>query len=75
MEEKLNQIITAHENNLLKYTQERDSRLEKMKFMVEHKFDHEYEHLKTQKDAVSDMFYDYRMAIEELRELLNAWNS
>jgi hypothetical protein len=75
MEEKLNEIIKAHENNLLKYTQERDTRLAKMQFMSEHKFEHESQHLRTQKDAVSDMFFDYRKAIEDLRELLNAWNS
>lgn len=75
MEEKLNEIITKHEKNLIKYTQERDSRQEKMKFMFEHKFEHELAHLRTQKEAVSDMFYDYRKAIEDLRELLNAWNS
>ena len=75
MEEKLNEIITKHEKNLVKYTQERDSQQEKMKFMSEHKFENELAHLRTQKEAVSDIFYDYRKAIEDLRELLNAWNS
>ena len=75
MEEKLKEIIEAHENNLLKYTQERDARLSKMQFMSEHKFEQELQHLRTQKDAVSDMFFDYRKAIEDLREMLNAWNS
>jgi hypothetical protein len=75
MEKKLNEIISEHEKNLVKYTQERDSRQEKMRFMSEHKFEHELQHLITQKEAVSDMFYDYRKAIEDLRELLNAWNS
>ncbi len=75
MEEKLNEIIEAHENNLLKYTQERDARQAKMHFMIEHKFEQELQHLRTQKDAVSDMFYDYRTAIEDLRKLLNDWNA
>lgn len=75
MEEKLKQIIEEHENNLLIYTQERDARLAKMQFMREHKFEQELQHLQTQKDAVSDMFFDYRKAIEDLREMLNAWNS
>jgi hypothetical protein len=75
MEEKLKQIIEAHELNLVKYTQERDARIAKMQFMSEHKFMQELGHLQTQKDAISDMFYDYRNAIEELRNLLNAWNS
>ena len=75
MEEKLNEIITEHEKNLVKYTQERDYLQKKMIFMLEHKFENELAHLRTQQEAVSDMFYDYRKAIEDLRELLNAWNS
>ena len=75
MEEKLKEIIEAHEANLVKYTQERDARQAKMQFMSEHKFEQELQHLRTQKDAVSDMFYDFRKAIEDLREMLNAWNS
>ena len=75
MEEKLKEIIEAHENNLVKYTQERDARIAKMQFMSEHKFMQELEHLRTQKDAVSDMFYDYQKAIEDLRKMLNDWNS
>ena len=72
--ENLKEIIEAHENNLVKYTQERDARLAKMKFMSDHKFENELQHLRTQKDAVSDMFYDYRKAIEDLREMLNNWD-
>ena len=34
MEEKLNEIITKHEKNLVKYTQERDSRQEKNEIYV-----------------------------------------
>jgi hypothetical protein len=75
MDEKLNEIIKEHEKNLVKYTQERDLLQGKMRFMAEHKFEHELANLRTQKEAVSDMFYDYRKAIEDLRKLLNAWNS
>ncbi len=75
MEDKLKEIIEAHEEKLIKYTQERDARQAKMQFMSEHKFDQEFNHLKTQREAVSDIFYDYRKCIEDLRELLNAWNS
>ena len=75
MEEKLKEIIEAHEANLANYTNERDARQAKMQFMSEHKFEQELQHLRTQKDAVSDMFYDYRKAIEDLREMLNAWKS
>jgi hypothetical protein len=75
MEDKLKEIIEAHELNLVKYTQERDARNAKMEFMREHKFENELQHLRTQKDAITDIFYDYRKAIEDLRELLNAWQS
>ncbi len=40
--------------------------------MRDHKFENELNHLRTQKDAVTDMFYDYRKAIEDLKEMLNA---
>jgi len=75
MEEKLKEIIEAHEMHLLKYTQERDARNAKIGFMIDHSFKHEAQFLQEQKDAVTDMFYDYRKAIEDLREMLNAWNS
>ena len=69
MEEKLQKIIETHELNIVKYTQERDERNAKMQFFKEHKFEKEYEHLLTQKMATSDMFYDYRNAIDELRKM------
>lgn len=75
MEEILQKLIEEHELNLNKYTTERDTRIAKMQFLNEHKFMHELEHLRTQKDAVSDIFYDYRKAIEDLRKILNDWNS
>lgn len=75
MEDKLKEIIEAHEEKLIKYTQERDAIQAKMLFMSEHKFEQEFLHLRTQRDAVSDMFYDYRKCIEDLRELLNSLNS
>ena len=75
MEEILQKLIEEHENKLVKYTRERDERQAKMIFMSEHKFMQELEHLRTQKDAVSDIFYDYRKAIEDLRKILDAWNS
>ena len=68
-------LIEEHENNLVKYTQERDERQAKMIFMREHKFEEELRVLITKKDAVSDIFYDYRKAIEDLRKILNDWNS
>ena len=75
MEEKLNKIIETHELNLVKYTQERDARNAKMQFLRDHNFEKEYEHLLTQKMATIDIFYDYRNAIDELRKMLDAWNS
>lgn len=75
MEEKLNKIIETHELILVKYTQEHHDRNAKMKFLREHKFEKEYEHELTQKMAISDIFYDYRTAIDELRKMLDAWNS
>lgn len=75
MEEILQKLIEEHELNLNKYAIECSTRIAKMQFLNEHKFMHELEHLQTQKDAVSDIFYDYRKAIEDLRKILNDWNS
>jgi hypothetical protein len=75
MEEKLNEIISKHEQNLAMYIEYRNSRNEKMRFLSDHKFDHEVEFLRVQKEAVSDILYDYQNIIESLRELLNAWES
>lgn len=43
--------------------------------MREHKFENELQYLRTQKEAISDIFYDYRKSIDDMREILNAWNS
>ena len=75
MEEAIKEILKKHESNVVKYTKERDERMAKMRFMQEHGFKKELEHLNTQKEAVSDIFLDYREAVEQLRKLLNDWNS
>ena len=73
--ETLETILTVSENEIVKYTQQRDDIQAKIKFMSEHGFERELDHLRTKKDAFSDVFYDYRLLTEKLRELLNAWNS
>ena len=75
MEEHLKKIIEEHELKLVKYQSEKDYRNHEIHFMVEHNFKREAENLQIKKDAVSDIFYDYRTAIESLRKLLNGWNS
>ena len=75
MEKILLNLIEKHELNLIKYIIQQDARIAKMEFLNEHKFMHELEHLRTQKDAVSDILYDYRKAIEDLRKMFNDWNS
>jgi len=73
--ETLETILNVSENEIVKYTQQRDDIKSKMKFMSEHGFEKELEHLRTKQDAFNDVFYDYRLLTEKLRELLNAWNS
>ena len=75
MEEILQKIIEIHELNVLKYTQEHDERNAKMKFMREHKYEKEHEHLFTQIMATNDMLYDYKNAINDLRIILDDWKS
>jgi D-arabinose 1-dehydrogenase-like Zn-dependent alcohol dehydrogenase len=75
MEEKFNKILEKHELNVSAYVATKKATLEKMKFMQEHNFQHELEHLRVKRDAINDILMDYQNAIEDLRALLNAWNS
>ncbi len=75
MEERLNEIIEANELALINYQQEVDELRERIQFMREHKFEQEAQYLITQKDAKMDLFLDYRKAIEDLRKMLNDWQS
>lgn len=73
--ETLDTILTVAESEVVKYSHKKDEIQAKMKFMSEHGFEKELEHLRTKRDAFNDVFYDYRQLTEKLRELLNAWNS
>jgi hypothetical protein len=74
MEEKLNEIITKNEVLVQRFTDYQNSLNQKMQFVYDHDFIHEYKHLQTQEQAMTPLLEDYRDAIEELRNLLNAWN-
>lgn len=75
MEEKLKQIIEEHEKLVSEYQIQNDIRFEKMRFLQEHHFEHELAHERLVRQSALSILLDYRKAIEELRALLNAWNS
>lgn len=75
MSDKLTQIIQANELKVLHYCNKLEEVNAKMKFTHEHKFLHEFEHLKTQKEVLVEVLYDYKKAIFDLREMVDGWNN
>lgn len=73
MEEKLNELLEKAELKLLEYDRERVEINHKMTFLKEHGFNKELEWLHHKKNAMSDLFYDYRTTVKDIRELLNKW--
>jgi inorganic pyrophosphatase len=74
MSDRLTQIIEAQELKVLHYCNKLEELNAKMKFTHEHKFFHEFEHLKTQKEVLVEVLYDYKKAVSDLRDMVNAWN-
>ena len=75
MEEILEKLIEEHELNMIRYKQEKEERQYKMIFCNEHKLENELLFLRNQQNAINDIYYDYKKAIEDLRKILNDWNS
>jgi len=75
MEEKFNEILQKHEIRLIDFEREKNEMAQKCLFLKEHGFNKELEWLNHERQSKIDLFLNYRDAIKELRELLNAWNS
>lgn len=75
MEEKLNEILEKAELRIVQYEKEREELSHKIRFLKEHGFEKEKEWLLNKKNAMNDVFFDYRDSVEKIRELLNKWLS
>jgi len=75
MENKLREILHAHELKLVEFEQQIEKRNYKIIFMKEHNFPNELQFLQTEKMAITEMFIFYRDIIEQIKELLNACES
>lgn len=75
MEEKLNELLEKAELKLIAYDRERVEINHKMSFLKEHGFNKELDWLQHKKNAMSDLFYDYRETVQNIRDLLNEWLS
>ena len=69
MEKELEKSIRRHEDNLIRYTEERNYRNKEIQFMKEHNFEREAQYLILQKEFISGMYDDYKEVIGILKEL------
>jgi hypothetical protein len=73
MEEKLNEIIHEAKIDLIEH-EERFTYLKcKIKFLKDHNFDKEAAHYEYQLEAYEPIFKEHRDLVNEIDELLNAW--
>ena len=75
MDKKLNEILKKSEARFEEYKHAHEELNHKLGFLSDHKFPKELEWLIHERDSKADLYYDYRNMIEEVRDLLNKWNS
>ena len=75
MEEKLNELLEKAELQIIQHEKEREELSNKIRFLKEHGFEKEKEWLLNKKNAMNDVFFDYRETVQNIREMLNKWLS
>ena len=75
MEEELKEIL---ESNLIRvdtYAKEEEKLISQIEFYDKHNLQEEKRIALIKYDTISKVLYRYKAMVEEVRELLNAWNS
>ena len=75
MEEKLQEILDSNLIRVDTYTKEEEKLLSQIDFYSNHNLNEEKRIALIKYEAVSKVLYRYKAMVEEVRELLNAWNS
>lgn len=75
MEEKLREILEHHIFELIQFEEEKNEMAIKCMILKEHGFLKEYEWLKHERQSKESLFFKYQEIVNELRDLLNAWES
>jgi len=75
MEEHLNELLEKAELKIIKHEKEREELSCKIRFLKEHGFEKEKEWFDNKRNAMDDVFFDYRETVQNIREMLNKWSS
>ncbi|WP_114752333.1 hypothetical protein [Pleomorphovibrio marinus] len=75
MEEKLEEILQKAESDLYDFDKEITQLQHRAMFLQNHSFNKEKEWVYAKLDAKREIFYRYKTTVENLREMLNKWNS
>lgn len=75
MEEKLKEILDSNLIRVDTYTKEEEKLLSQIDFYSTHNLNEEKRIALIRHEALSKVLYRYKAMVEEVRELLNAWNS
>lgn len=75
LEERLQEILNTHADNVERYKSERDSLRNKARFCSEHKFEEEKRITMVRLEQVEMLFYDYQQMNEAIKDALHDWNS
>ena len=75
MEEKLKEILDDYEGQISKYEKLLQDLDSKLAFYIEHKFEEEVRMIRVKYDTLNMAIYRWRKMQNELKDVLNAWNS
>lgn len=75
MEEKLQQILDANLIIVDTYSKEEEKLLSELGFYINHNLNEEHRISEIRYAALSKVLYRYKSMVEEIRQLLNAWQS
>ncbi len=75
MEDKLKEILDKYEERINRYQEKKEKLYSRLGFLQDHKFKEEERITLVQIESMDMLLYDFKNLHEEVRELLNKWQS
>ena len=73
MEKEIKELIRNNENDLMRWTEKRDSLRNKIRFCFEHKFEEEVRICQSELKHFEGIIYDYEQFIKDLEIILKSY--
>jgi len=73
MEKEIKELIRTNQNDLMRWTEKKDSLRNKIRFCFEHKFEEEVRISQSELKHFEGIIYDYELFIKDLRIILKSY--